>query len=81
MSVARVDNALREEAAGAGRHLWGKRVFGWFLDRDGRDGVWDEGGRVQDLPEALVWLKPGKERFCAVLAAFGTAKDKRSRSV
>ena len=78
MSVARVDKPLREEAAGAGRHLWGKSVVGWFCDCDGRDGVGDEGGRFQIVPEALVWLGPGKEQFCAVLAAFGTAKDKRS---
>lgn len=81
LSVARVNKPLREEAAGAGRHLWGKSVAGWFCGSDRRDGVGGEGGRVQNLPEALVWLQPGKERFCAVIATFRTATDRRARPV
>ena len=33
------------------------------------------------LPEVLVWLQPGKELFCAVLATFWTTTGKRARPV
>lgn len=53
--MTRVDKPLREEAAGARRHLWGKSVAGWFCGSDRRDGVGGAGGAGQQavVPDAM----------------------------
>ena len=56
LTVARVDKPLREEAAGSGCGLWGKRAAGWFCDCDGRVGLGDEDGCCHALPEDLAWV-------------------------